>query len=69
MPLVPLNIPKGQYANGTEYQSQGRWRDVNLVRWHEDALRPIGGWRPRAQSDNSLSRCRRCCSRRSLLGR
>jgi hypothetical protein len=53
MPLVPLNIPKGQYANGTEYQSLGRWRDVNLVRWHEDSLRPVGGWRPRAQSDNS----------------
>jgi len=53
MPLVPLNIPKGQYANGTEYQSLGRWRDVNLVRWHEDALRPVGGWRPRAQSDNT----------------
>jgi len=53
MPLVPLNIPKGQYANGTEYQSQGRWRDVNLVRWHEDSLRPVGGWRTRAQSDNT----------------
>ena len=53
MPLVPLNIPKGQYANGTEYQSLGRWRDVNLVRWHEDALRPVGGWRSRAQSDNT----------------
>lgn len=53
MPLIPLNIPKGQYANGTEYQSLGRWRDVNLVRWHEDALRPVGGWRPRAQSDNT----------------
>tara|TARA_R100001460_G_scaffold18281_2_gene38752 strand:+ start:2734 stop:4242 length:1509 start_codon:yes stop_codon:yes gene_type:complete len=53
MPLVPLNIPKGQYANGTEYQSLGRWRDVNLVRWHEDALRPVGGWRPRSQSNNT----------------
>ena len=53
MPLVPLNIPKGQYANGTEYQSQGRWRDVNLVRWHEDALRPVGGLRPRADSTNT----------------
>lgn len=48
MPLIPLNIPKGQYRNGTEYQSQGRWRDINLVRWHEDALRPIGGWRQRS---------------------
>lgn len=51
MPLIPLNIPKGQYRNGTEYQSQGRWRDVNLVRWHEDSLRPIGGWRTRTAID------------------
>ena len=47
MPLIPLNIPKGQYRNGTEYMSMGRWRDGNLIRWHEDALRPVGGWRPR----------------------
>ena len=48
MPLIPLQIPKGQYRNGTEYMSQGRWRDANLIRWHEDALRPIGGWQQRA---------------------
>lgn len=47
MPLIPLQIPKGQYRNGTEYMSQGRWRDANLIRWHEDALRPIGGWQQR----------------------
>lgn len=51
MPLIPLQIPKGQYRNGTEYMSQGRWRDINLVRWHEDALRPIGGWRQRGSID------------------
>lgn len=55
MPLIPLTIPKGQYANGTEYMAQGRWRDVNLVRWHEDALRPIGGWRNRAQANNTAA--------------
>ena len=51
MPLIPLQIPKGQYRNGTDYMSQGRWRDINLVRWHEDALRPIGGWRQRGSID------------------
>ena len=53
MPLIPLNIPKGQYRNGTEYMSMNRWRDANLIRWHEDALRPVGGWRPRY--DNTAS--------------
>ena len=51
MPLIPLQIPKGQYRNGTEYMSQGRWRDANLVRWHDDALRPVGGWRQRQAVD------------------
>jgi hypothetical protein len=53
MPLIPLQIPKGAYRNGTDLMSQGRWRDVNLVRWHEDALRPIGGWRQRRSVDIS----------------
>ena len=53
MPLIPLQIPKGAYRNGTDLMSQGRWRDVNLVRWHEDALRPIGGWRQRQSVDLS----------------
>ena len=47
MALIALNIPNGQYRNGTEYQSMNRWRDANLVRWHDNALRPIGGWRQR----------------------
>ena len=51
MPLIPLKLPAGQYRNGTDLMSQGRWRDINLVRWHEDALRPVGGWRQRSSVD------------------
>jgi hypothetical protein len=47
MPLIPLDIPPGVYRNGTDLQAANRWRDANLVRWHENTLRPVGGWRPR----------------------
>ena len=50
MALVPLNLPAGVYRNGTDLQSQGRWRDSNLVRWFDDTLRPIGGWRTRSDT-------------------
>ena len=45
MPLLPLKIPPGVFRNGTEYQSKGRWRDANLVRWVNGQQTPIGGWR------------------------
>tara|TARA_R110000868_G_scaffold159518_1_gene388470 strand:- start:272 stop:1744 length:1473 start_codon:yes stop_codon:yes gene_type:complete len=45
---IPLNIPPGVYKNGTEYQSKGRWNASNLVRWYQNTLRPIGGWRKRS---------------------
>ena len=45
MPILPLKIPPGVYKNGTSYQARGRWADADLVRWHEGAMRPIGGWR------------------------
>ena len=48
MALIPLKIPPGVYRNGTEYQSAGRWYDANLVRWYENTLRPIGGWRKKS---------------------
>jgi len=50
MALVPLKIPAGIYRNGTEYQSMGRWFDSNLIRWFENTLRPVGGWRKRSAS-------------------
>jgi hypothetical protein len=50
MTFIPLQIPPGVYRNGTDLQSQGRWRDSNLVRWLDDTLRPIGGWRIRSNT-------------------
>jgi len=42
--LVPIDLPPGVYKNGTEYEAKGRWRDVNLIRWYNGRLRPVGGW-------------------------
>jgi hypothetical protein len=53
MPLVPIKLPPGIYRNGTEYQSQGRWYDANLVRWFEGTLRPMGGWRKWSNNQTS----------------
>lgn len=46
MPMIPLQIPPGVYANGTELQGAGRWIDANLVRWADNAMFPVGGWVP-----------------------
>lgn len=51
--LVPLDIPPGVYRNGTDYQSQGRWYDADLWRWHSGTMRPIGGWSAWSSSDLS----------------
>jgi hypothetical protein len=50
---LPLKLPPGIYRNGTEYQAAGRWFDANLVRWYENTLRPMGGWRKRATGQMS----------------
>lgn len=42
--LMPLNIPPGVYRNGTDMQAASRWRDASLIRWHDNAMRPVGGW-------------------------
>jgi hypothetical protein len=47
---LPLKLPPGIYRNGTEYQAAGRWYDANLVRWYENTLRPVGGWRKRSNT-------------------
>lgn len=51
MPLIPLQIPAGQFRNGTDLQASGRWTDGSLVRWNEGAMMPVGGWRQRGTVD------------------
>ena len=67
MALIPLKIPPGVYRNGTEYQAAGRWYDSNLVRWYENTLRPIGGWRKRSTTQLS-GLCRGLLAWRSNSG-
>jgi len=50
MALIPIQLPPGVYRNGTELQSAGRWFDANLVRWFENTIRPVGGWRKRGNN-------------------
>jgi hypothetical protein len=54
---IPIKLPPGIYRNGTEYQAAGRWYDANLVRWYENTLRPVGGWRKRS-SQQITGMCR-----------
>lgn len=42
--LVPLELPPGLFRVGTEYQSEGRFWDANLWRWHGGKSGPVGGW-------------------------
>ena len=44
MPLVPIDLPQGVYKNGTPYARRNRWENSNLVRWHDGAIRAVGGW-------------------------
>ena len=50
MPLVPLAIPPGIVKNGTLFQQANSWNDGNLVRWYEQSLQPVKGWRKRSTS-------------------
>lgn len=44
MSLLSLRLPPGVLANGTVYQSRGRWRSAQLVRFRDNATAPVGGW-------------------------
>ena len=48
--LVEITPPPGFRNHGTDLESEGRWRDGSLVRWHGGSLRPVGGWAARVSS-------------------
>lgn len=47
MEPLPIDLPPGVWKNGTRYQARGRWFETNRVRWHDGAMRQIGGWQRR----------------------
>ncbi len=49
--LVPLELPPGAFTHGTQYQTRGRFHDVNRVRGYGKAIGPIGGWRLKTTED------------------
>lgn len=55
MALIPLKIPSGVYRTGTDYESQGRWCDSNLMRWSNGSMRPVGGWVQRWDISSDLT--------------
>lgn len=55
MPLIPLKIPAGVYRVGTDFEGSNRWRDSNLVRWHQGSMRPVGGWREKADASTVIT--------------
>lgn len=40
-----MELPPGVARMGTEYAVEGRYYDADLLRWHQGAIQPIGGWR------------------------
>ena len=56
MPLIPLDLPAGIYRNGTDLEASNRWRDANLIRWRNNTMGPVGGWRERFPAVDGISR-------------
>lgn len=41
---LPISPRPGAWRNGSRLEAQGRWFDVNQVRWRNGRMSPIGGW-------------------------
>lgn len=42
--MIPLDLPPGVMQKRAKTFKSSNWREVNLVRWEEDTLYPVGGW-------------------------
>jgi hypothetical protein len=59
MALFPVKLPPGVVRGATPYETPDRWWDVNLIRWRQGVLEPVGGWQritstPRASTIRAL---------------
>jgi hypothetical protein len=68
MTLIPLDIPPGVFRRGTTYQSRGRWRDSNMVRFDGKSVLPFPGWQAISHGE-MLGVCRSFHSWADNLGR
>ena len=50
--LETIDLRPGIYKNGTPHSRRLRWDDGNQIRWHDGAIRPIGGWQRRTDSSS-----------------
>lgn len=50
MAFITIDLPPGIFANGTDYQSKGRWHDANLIRFEEGEIKPVSGWQLRSSA-------------------
>lgn len=45
MSFFELNLPKGVFPDGADYNHKNLWRNCNLIRWNNNILQSIGGWK------------------------
>ena len=54
--FFPLAIPPGVVSQATKQMQSSNWAEVNLMRWREGALQPVGG--QQQYSFTFASRCK-----------
>lgn len=44
MAIISVKVPPGVVHGASPYETPNRWWDVNLMRWREGVMEPVGGW-------------------------